>query len=258
MANNSEGNGDRQLNDQQLTDRWVNERLGPLSPDRACQPNVSRGFARLRERREGLFGRKRRWTWAVVGVVLSGFPLAALPVTRVIAQRCVAACVRESGKLREFLIGAPSGPPPSSTFVKVEDRKAAPDFVVSDASGKPVKLSDFRGKTIVLNFWATWCEPCKVEIPMLKDLQQAYQDRDFTVVGVSLEPEGWSSVKPYMETAQFNYPVMVGGEDIAALYGLEAIPTSLVIDKFGRIAAIHVGLCGRSEYEAEINALLRE
>jgi peroxiredoxin len=143
--------------------------------------------------------------------------------------------------------------------LKTEDRKLAPDFAVTDASGKQVSLSDFRGKTVLLNFWATWCEPCKTEIPMLKGLQRTFQGSNFTVLGVSLEQDGWSIVKPYMATAQFNYPVMIGRDDVAALYGgLEAIPTTLLIDKSGRIAALHVGLCNRSEYEADINALLKE
>ena len=94
---------------------------------------------------------------------------------------------------------------------------------------------------------------------MLKGLQQANRNRGFTVLGVSLEEEGWTLVKPYMERAQFNYPVMVGSEDIAERYGgLNFIPTTLLIDKFGRIAAIHVGLCRKSEYEADIKAVLQE
>lgn len=254
MDNNNEVNVDRQSNDQ-----WANERLGPLLPDYECRPNPSLGFARLQERRDARVGRRRRWAWAVSGVVATGLPLMALPVTRVIAQRCVSACVKESRKIREFLMGNPSIPAPNSPFVKLEDRKAAPDFSVTDASGKPVQLSEFRGRVVVLNFWATWCGPCKVEIPVLNGLQQAYQGSDFTVLGVSLERGGWNVVKAYMTAAQFHYPVMVGSEDIATLYGgLDTIPTTLVIDKSGRIAAIHAGLCSRNEYEADINALLKE
>jgi peroxiredoxin len=239
-------------------DRWVNDRLAAVSPDHECEPNLSRGFARHQERRDAQRGRRRRWALAAAGIVATGLPLMAFPVTRAIVQRGVSACVRESSRVREFFMGNASSEAPSSTYVKLEDRKMAPDFTMSDASGKPVKLSDFRGKVVLLNFWATWCGPCKIEIPMLKGLQETYEDRNFTVLGVSLEDDGWNVVKPYMERAQFNYPVMVGSEDIAALYGgLEAMPTTFLIDKAGRIAAVHVGLCSRSEYEGEIKAVLQ-
>jgi peroxiredoxin len=254
MDNNNEANVNRQSNEQ-----WINDRLVAFRPDGDWRPNVSRGFALLQKRLDSKRGRRRKLAWVSAATIVAAVPLMALPATRAIAQRCVSACVSESSKVREFLMGSASSPTPSSTYMKVEDRKMAPDFTVTDASGKSVKLSDFRGKAVLLNFWATWCGPCKVEIPMLKGLQQTYQDRNFTVVGVSLEAEGWALVRPYMERAQFNYPVVVGSEDIAALYGgLEAVPTTLLIDKFGRIASIHVGLCSRSEYEGEIKAVLQE
>jgi cytochrome c biogenesis protein CcmG/thiol:disulfide interchange protein DsbE len=247
MDNNNEAN----------VDQWTNECLASLGPDSEWKPDLSRGFARLQERRGAQRGLRRRYGWAMAGIVATGLPLMALPVTRAIAQRCVSACVQESSKVREFLVGP--GPASSSTYVKVADRKMAPDFTVTDASGKQVSLSDFRGKTVLLNFWATWCGPCKVEIPMLNGLHQQYQDSSFTVLGVSLDEKGWDVVKPYMKTAQFNYPVVVGGENIAGLYGgLESVPTTLIIDKSGRIAALHVGLCKRAEYEADIDAVLKE
>ena len=179
----------------------------------------------------------------------------ALPVTRAITQRCVSACVEGSSRLREFFLGAA----PSPAYRTLEEREVASDFAMTDSSGKSVRLSDFRGKVVLLNFWATWCEPCRIEIPMLKGLQQTYQDRGFTVLGVSLEEEGWNVVKPYMERIQFNYPVAVGGENIAGLYGgLDSVPATLLLDRSGRIVVTHVGLCSRSEYEADINAVLRE
>jgi peroxiredoxin len=138
-----------------------------------------------------------------------------------------------------------------------KDRKLAPDFSLKDAAGKVVKLSDFKGKVVLLNFWATWCGPCKLEIPWFIDFQQSYRDRDFAVLGVSFDDDGWTSVKPYVEQKKINYPVVIGTEEVSNLYGgVEALPTTFMIDREGRIAAVHEGLAGKSEYQNEILDLL--
>jgi peroxiredoxin len=137
------------------------------------------------------------------------------------------------------------------------DRKLAPDFALKDSTGKTVKLSDFRGKVVLLNFWATWCGPCQIEIPWFIDFQQSLKDRDFVVLGVSLDDDGWDSVKPYLERKKINYPVMVGTEETSQLYGgIDALPTTFLIDREGRIAAVHPGLIGKNEYHDEILNLL--
>jgi peroxiredoxin len=135
----------------------------------------------------------------------------------------------------------------------------APDFTLSDATGRVVTLSDFRGKVVLLNFWATWCVPCSAEVPLLVEFQREYRDRGFEVLGVSLDEDGWKSVKPYIDARHVNYPVMIGNGDIARAYGgLESVPMTLIIDKSGRIAVTHVGLCRKDEYEADIRAVLNE
>jgi peroxiredoxin len=230
--------------------RWVDDRLGSLTPGVDWQPDAPRALARLRERRAAESGRARRWGW-VIAAAAASFSLAAFPATRAFAERCASACVSESDKL--------FGSAPSVAYMKPQDRKLAPDFTLSDASGRPVKLSEFRGKVVLLNFWATWCAPCKLEIPWFVEFQQTYRDRDFEVLGVSLDEDGWKPVKPYIAAERIDYPVMVGNEEISRQYGgLESIPTTLIIDKSGRIASIHVGLCSRSEYETDINAALNE
>jgi cytochrome c biogenesis protein CcmG/thiol:disulfide interchange protein DsbE len=138
-----------------------------------------------------------------------------------------------------------------------KDRKKAPEFTLTDANGAAVKLSDFRGKVVLLNFWATWCGPCKVEIPWFIEFQQTYKDRDFVVLGVSFDDDGWKSVKPYLEDKKINYRVMIGSEEVAQQYGgVESLPTTFVVDKQGRIAATHIGLISKSEYKNEIENLL--
>ena len=146
----------------------------------------------------------------------------------------------------------------SSSSLKPEpQRKAAPDFSLKDATGQNVKLSDYRGKVVVMNFWATWCGPCKIEIPWFMDFQKTYKDRDFAVLGISMDDDGWESVKPYIEQKKINYRIMVGTEELSKEYGgLESLPTTFVIDREGRIAAVHVGLISKSEYQSEILNLL--
>jgi peroxiredoxin len=144
------------------------------------------------------------------------------------------------------------------TAVKpAKDRRSAPDFALKDATGANVKLSDLKGKVVLLNFWATWCGPCKVEIPWFIEFQQTYKDRDFTVVGVSMDDDGWASVKPYVTEKKINYRVVIGDDKMARIYGgVESLPTTFVIDRAGKIASTHVGLVAKKEYEEEIRRLL--
>jgi cytochrome c biogenesis protein CcmG/thiol:disulfide interchange protein DsbE len=144
-------------------------------------------------------------------------------------------------------------------FIKSQNRSLAPDFTLNDSSGKAVRLSDLHGDVVLLNFWATWCAPCRTEIPMFIGFQQAYCDRHFVVLGVALDEAGWDAVRPYADAKKINYPVMVGNEMIADLFGgLKAVPTTIIIDRQGRVAATHVGLCQKSEYEGDIQAVLNE
>jgi peroxiredoxin len=133
------------------------------------------------------------------------------------------------------------------------NREVAPDFTLSDAYGVPVKLSDYKGKVVLLNFWATWCGPCKVEIPWFIEFEKMYKDRGFTVLGVSMDEDGWQVVKPFVKQHAMNYPVMLGTEHVAQVYGgIESLPSTFLIDREGRIASLHLGLVTQHEYEAEI------
>jgi thiol-disulfide isomerase/thioredoxin len=138
----------------------------------------------------------------------------------------------------------------------VKDRKAAPDITLKDAMGRTFKLSEYKGKVVLLNFWATWCGPCKIEIPWFIEFEQKYKDKGFAMLGVSMDEEGWEVVRPYIEKSKVNYRMAIGNDSIAQLYGgVDSLPTSFLLDKEGRIASVHVGLVSKSDYENEINEL---
>jgi peroxiredoxin len=146
----------------------------------------------------------------------------------------------------------------STTAAKgAKDRKPAPDFTLQDANGKAVKLSDYKGKVVLLDFWATWCGPCKIEIPWFIEFQRKYKDRGFSVLGVSMDEDGWQIVKPFAEEFKMNYPVVLGNDETATAFGgVEVLPTTFIIDKEGRIVATHRGLTSKDEMEKAIEDLL--
>ena len=158
-----------------------------------------------------------------------------------------------------LLVSCSSGPTVVRAAVKSEkDRKAAPDFALKDANGQTVKLSDYKGKVILLDFWATWCGPCKIEIPWFIEFEQTYKDKGFSVIGVSMDEEGWPVVKPYIQDRKVNYRILLGTEQVGQLYGgVDSLPTTYLIDRSGKIAAVHVGLeTGKDGFQNEINRLL--
>ena len=138
------------------------------------------------------------------------------------------------------------------------NRKLAPDFTLSDANGQSVKLSDYRGKVVLLNFWATWCGPCQIEIPWFVEFEQQFKSKGFEVVGVSMDEDGWKAVKPYIAEKHMNYRILLGDETVSQLYGgLDALPTTFLIDRDGKFAfSPHIGLAGKNEYLSEIQNLL--
>jgi cytochrome c biogenesis protein CcmG/thiol:disulfide interchange protein DsbE len=134
-------------------------------------------------------------------------------------------------------------------------RPSAPDFVLTDSTGKVVRLSDYRGKVVLLNFWATWCAPCKAEVPWFVDLQRKYSD-DLVVLGVSFDDDGWSAVRPFLSERHVNYPVMLANPEMPATYQkVESLPTTFLIDRRGRIAGTHTTLASKNAYEEWVRSV---
>ena len=137
-------------------------------------------------------------------------------------------------------------------------RKAAPDFALKDVDGKTVHLSDYKGKVVLLDFWATWCAPCKIEIPWFMEFEQQYKDKGFAVLGVSMDDDGWTVVKPYLQQMKINYRVVLGNDKVGEAYGgVDSLPTTFLIDRDGRIAGTHIGLSGgKDDFKNDILHLL--
>jgi peroxiredoxin len=137
-------------------------------------------------------------------------------------------------------------------------RKPATDFSLPGRDGKPVKLSSLKGKVVLLDFWATWCTGCKVEIPWFIEFDKAYRAKGLAAVGVSMDDEGWKTIEPYLKAHPISYPVVAGNSEAAGPYGISALPVTVLIDRAGRVAARHVGVVDRKQFEAELKQLLAE
>ena len=137
-----------------------------------------------------------------------------------------------------------------------KERKATPDFSLKDSTGTLVKLSDYKGKVVLLNFWATWCGPCRAEIPDLIELQNKYQDR-LQIIGLAFEDEDVADLKKVVAKTGINYPVAIAPFEVRMKYGgIAALPTSFMLDAEGRVMQKHEGLRDPLLYELEIRALL--
>lgn len=138
----------------------------------------------------------------------------------------------------------------------VRDPEAAPGFDLKDLNGKQLKLEDYRGKVVLLNFWATWCGPCRAEIPSLIELQKQYKDQ-LQVIGLAVDEDDDAYVRKFSVSESINYPIAMGTDQVRLAYGgVTALPTVFVINKNGAIVQKHVGLFNPQLYETEVRALL--
>jgi peroxiredoxin len=137
--------------------------------------------------------------------------------------------------------------------------KPAPGFALRDLAGHPVSLADYRGKAVLINFWATWCAPCQVEMPWFIALQQKYASQGFTVLGIDKDyPEDLPKVPGFAKKMNLNYPVLYGNAKTYAAYGCcDYLPTSYYVDRAGTVRIATVGLGERDMVETYIRRLLQ-
>lgn len=137
-------------------------------------------------------------------------------------------------------------------------QKKAPDFSFKTQYGKDFQLSKQKGKVVLVNFWATWCGPCRAEIPGFLQVYERYRDKGLEIVGVSLDENGWEVVTPFIKRYNITYPVVVDSRGVVARqYGkIDAIPTSFLIDKNGNIVDQHIGYLSKEELEKKIKSVL--
>ncbi len=146
----------------------------------------------------------------------------------------------------------------TADLTPANSRKLSPDFTLTDSQGAAVRLSGYKGKVVLLDFWATWCGGCKVEIPWYMEFQTKYKDKGLSVVGVSMDEDGWKSVKPFLAENKINYPIVIGNSDLGTQFGLSGLPLTLLIDRNGKIAESHAGMVDKDAFEREIQSLLKD
>jgi thiol-disulfide isomerase/thioredoxin len=133
---------------------------------------------------------------------------------------------------------------------------AAPDFKLHDLNGKTVQLSDFKGKPVLIDFWATWCPPCREAIPALVRLHKAYGGKGLVVLGISLDQGGWDSVRQFVQDNGIGYAVLKGNDAVQDAYQVRTIPMVVLLNKEGRIVKRYIGVGGDDELDRAVQSLL--
>jgi thiol-disulfide isomerase/thioredoxin len=133
---------------------------------------------------------------------------------------------------------------------------SASDFTLNDLNGKRVRLSDYKGKVVLLDFWATWCPPCRASVPGLEKIHKTYKDKGLVVLAISLDEGDWDSVKSFVSEYGITYMVLRGTDDVTSQYQVRTIPMMLVLDKEGRISKRYLGSGYEEDLEKDIKAVL--
>ena len=150
--------------------------------------------------------------------------------------------------------------PAAAAVTPVDKRVQAPRWKLPSLNGGSRQLSDYKGKVLLLNFWATWCAPCRTEMPWFAEFYDRYKAEGLEVVGISVDEKGWGVIKPFVQDTShgINYTILYDTMDLTTMYKLGTMPKTVLIDRSGRAAAIHNGLVDRDSFEQEIKTVLAE
>jgi thiol-disulfide isomerase/thioredoxin len=185
--------------------------------------------------------------------------LLALAGVLVLSVACAEEGPSAQGGASAEAVAVQGGAPAPAQAQGDSPYEPAPDFTLAEiGTGKNFKLSEQKGKVVLIDFWATWCGPCRMAIPHLIELQNEYKSKGFTLVGVSLDQQGEAVVRPFYKSWKMNYPVVVDQQgEVARNYGgIRSIPTALLVDKQGRVINAFIGYRPKSEFENAIRAAL--
>jgi peroxiredoxin len=231
---------------------WVDGRMSTLNSGENWQPNVTAGFARFGELKTSIrWVGKRTILLATASVAAICVSIMAYPSPKVFAHRCIDECtiVWQSLSLSARA---------QARLTPENARYAAPDFKLKDVNDRSVALSDQKGKVVLVNFWATWCHGCQLEIPWYIEFQKKYEKQGLVVVGISMDENGWKSVRPWMSEKRVNYPIVIGSQSVADSFGLSGMPLTVLVDRDGKVADLHVGVVDKDATEQKLRALLQE
>jgi peroxiredoxin len=145
-------------------------------------------------------------------------------------------------------------------FGAVDPNSPAPDFLLNGQSGKPVALDQFKGQVVMLNFWASWCGPCRQEFPLLDDIYKKYNKLGFTMIGVNVEPDS-KAANEWLKQTPVTFPILYDTDSkVSKLYGVAGMPSTVIVDRKGMVRMIHRGYKpgDEQEYLSSIRALVRE
>jgi len=243
------------MTDQQASvDSWVETRLEAIAPVGDWEPDAAACLGLLHARRRALRARRLR---GMAVSIAAAFIFLSVPVTRAFGARCLEACAYATSRVVQlWRADEPEATRPKSVGATIGD--LAPDPLGTTSDGAALSLGSLHGRVVMVNFWATWCAPCRTEMPALDALHARYGGQGFDVIGISLDEGGWSAIKSFLDTQRVSYPIVLGTDDVAAGYGgVATLPATFLIDRRGVIVAKMVGPLRDGAYDSLIEKLLR-